>query len=308
MPDFSKIRKQIEQLKTKGLEFFAAIDHLEGPLENYEYGQADKYWSKLDETQRQDSANLQTEVIEIVRPLANCIKQSTLLTEADRRDLGTWTKSLRASLHLTSYSSWDAELLHDEGVVYGIQQAGQSEADPAHPCTARNRFERDIVNLTRFVDLLDISPNLSTDEFSSNPQATAEYEPDSAFVMMQIDPQIPSLEDRYNTIKECFAQFGIEAVRADDIQHEDVITKKITEKIESSEFLIADLTGERPSVYYEVGYAHSLKRKVILYRFKDTRLHFDLAAYNCPEYSNLTDLKQKLMRRLEQITNRKPSK
>ena len=125
--------------------------------------------------------------------------------------------------------------------------------------------------------------------------------------MMQINPTKPELEDIYNTIKECFAQFDIEAVRADDIEHEGVITRKITERIRVSEFLIADLTGARPSVYYEIGYAHALNRKVIMYRGSDTELHFDLAAYNCPEYSNLTDLKSQLMRRLEQVTNRKPS-
>ncbi len=253
------------------------------------------------------SVRLQSDLMRVIRTIANSMRYSTLLSEADRRDLGTWTKSARASLRLRTYAVWDPEVLHDEGVVLGIQPAGQSDATPAHPEQARRSFEQDIASLVGLVDLLDVPPILSTDEWRANPQATAEYEPDTAFVMMQIDPQKAELEDICNAIKECFAQFGVEAVRADDIEHEDVITRKVTERIRVSEFLIADLTGARPSVYYEIGYAHALNRKVVMFRSSGAELHFDLAAYNCPQYSNLTDLKNQLMRRLEQVTNRRPT-
>ena len=309
--DFGSTRTLLDQLRIAGLEYFARFEDWEGG-EEYDFDffgerkEADYYWSRLDITLQETSLSLQSDLVQVTKTIANCMKQSTLLSEADRRDLGTWTKSVRASLHLRRYYAWDSEVLHDEGMVLGLKPAGQSDTDPVHPKQARRNFERDITNLLGLVDLLDVPPILSTDEWHANPQATAKYEPDSAFVMMQIDPRNPELEDRYNAIKECFAQFGIKAVRADDIEHEDVITDKIREKIKLSEFLIADLTGERPSVYYEIGYAHALNRKVIMYRNSGGKLHFDLAAYNCPEYSNLTDLKSQLMRRLEQVTNRKP--
>ncbi len=305
-PDFANTRNRLEQLNTDGLAYFAALDGW--PRNNRIYGnhEADYYWSKLDEKNQQTSFKLQAELIQVIKTITNCIKQASLLTEADRRDLGTWTKSLRASLRLRRYAAWDMEVMHDEGAVLGVRPAGQSDTEPAHPEEARLNFQQIISNLRGLVDLLDISPTIATDAFRANPQATTEYEPDTAFVMMQIDPQKSELEDRYNTIKDCFAKFGIAAVRADEIEHADVITEKIREKIRSSEFLIADLTGERPSVYYEVGYAHALRRKVIMYRFGGSPLHFDLAAYNCPEYSNLTDLKRKLMRRLQGMTNSRP--
>ncbi len=304
--DFAHTRMLLDQLRTAGHEFFDSTMHLEDESYAYDNHEADHYWSKLNDTVQETSLKLQSNLIRVTKTIANSMKHSTLLSEADRKDLGTWTKSVRASLRLRRYEAWDTEVLHDEGVVLGVQPAGQSDTTPVDPAQAFRSFERGITNLMGLVDLLDVSPILSTDEWRANPQATAEYEPDTAFVMMQIDPRKPELEDTYNAIKECFSQFGIEAVRADDIEHEEVITRKITERIRVSEFLIADLTGARPSVYYEIGYAHALNRKVIMYRSSGAELHFDLAAYNCPEYSNLTDLKNQLMRRLEQVTNRRP--
>ena len=146
--------------------------------------------------------------MQVIRTIANSMKYTALLSEADRRDLGIWAKSVRASLRLRRYAAWDIEVLHDEGRVLGVQPPRQSDATPAHPEEARRSFERDVASLVGLVDLLDVPPILTTDEWRANPQATANYELGTAFVMMQIDPRNPELEDRYNAIKDCFGQLG----------------------------------------------------------------------------------------------------
>ena len=127
---------------------------------------------------------------------------------------------------------------------------------------------------------------------------------DTAFVLMAMDPNIYELVDVYNAIKEVCGSFGINAYRADEIEHQDRITDLILSEIASCEFLIADLSYERPNVYYEIGYAHALDKRPILYRKRGTRLHFDLSVHNVPEYINVTELRDLLKKRFEAILGR----
>jgi len=129
--------------------------------------------------------------------------------------------------------------------------------------------------------------------------------PGTAFIIMRMDKDYFQGKEICRTIKEVCKKFGITAVRADDVEHSDKITDLILERIKSSEYLIADLSGERPNVYYEVGYAHAINRKPILYRAVRTKLHFDLSVHNVPEYESIEDLKRQLTNRFSAIKQRK---
>jgi type VI protein secretion system component Hcp len=128
--------------------------------------------------------------------------------------------------------------------------------------------------------------------------------PNSAFIVMWMDPDHSELEDVCHAIKEVCRQFGVAAVRADDIEHSDQITELVLSRIASSEFVIADLTGERPNVYYEVGYAQAIGKRPILIRRQETRIHFDLSVHNVRAYKNITQLKDLLGKRFEAIMGR----
>jgi nucleoside 2-deoxyribosyltransferase len=65
-------------------------------------------------------------------------------------------------------------------------------------------------------------------------------------------------------------------------------------KIQTCGFVIADLTIGRPNVYYEVGCAMALGKKLILTSKKDREVHFDLAGYNRIEWSGSENLKKQL--------------
>lgn len=309
--DTEELSEKIESLSKEAKSFFnsAYIDvdeEFEPPwMKRNEAPNA--YWEMLQQETRNLSQKTQESLLNFVAMIFPTLKSSPVLDESDEKDIGRCVKRMRASLRLRNYRSWDIEVIHDEGEFRGISPPGQSEDDNSPPSNAKKAFFDCLERLEGIIQLLKISPTYLPNGLpQKNPNLSQSYRPNTAFIMMPINTNDPENEDIYAAYKECFTSFGITAVRADDIEHEDVITKRIIKEIKSSEFLVGDLTDERPSVYYEIGYAHSLGRRVILYRKSETSIHFDLAAYNCPEYKNITELKSLVMKRLEEATNRKP--
>lgn len=120
-----------------------------------------------------------------------------------------------------------------------------------------------------------------------------------AFVMMSISPDNHELEDVLSAIRRATISYQIKCVRVDEVEHTGKVTDLILEYIRNSKFLICDISTERPNVYYELGYAHGLGRKVILIARKDSNVHFDIKDYNIIFYQNMTDLESKLSKRIE---------
>ncbi len=105
-------------------------------------------------------------------------------------------------------------------------------------------------------------------------------------------------------IKPTLEKMGFNPIRVDEIQHNATVTPEIMRQIERACFVVADLTGERPNVYYEVGYAHRADKEVILMAQKDHAVHFDVAAINRINYTDLTELTQALELKVKSIKER----
>lgn len=236
--------------------------------------------------------------------IAAASASSPLVGEVDRAELRIALRKMLAGLSFQMYSYWGPRLMNDEDRVLGVEPAGQTQENCSFR-DAREEFSAGVEQLRKVLDLIFPSEvPIATAIARSETTTVKKYRANTAFIMMWISKEHPELEDVKNCFKEVFKQFGITAVRSDEIEHQGVITERILDEIAASEFLIADLTGERPSVYYEVGYAHAIGKRPILYRRAGTELHFDLAVHNCPEYDNLTDLRQMLQSRLSILTNR----
>ncbi|GJL64253.1 MAG: hypothetical protein NPIRA04_29070 [Nitrospirales bacterium] len=308
--DRGKLLKDLESIHKEGVDFFRkASQSFEGKsFLPYPRGKIERneFWNKLDDILQKKAQTIVTEIIKVAPLISESARLTTFLSQTDQIDFGHAIKGLRSSLHLCRYRYWGPEVLHDEGTVLGVEPAGQTDDDGVYPDTALQIFEdchRRIASIVELVNPLTVQ--IAEKNIITTGQKSTAIQTDIAFIMMWMEPDRPDLEDAYLTVKRTFEQFGISAERADDIEHSGKITEEIINKIRSSEFLYADLTGARPNVYYEVGFAHALSKKVILYRKSSEPLHFDLAGYNCPEYKNFSDLEKKLNKRLESMTGRK---
>ena len=263
-------------------------------------------WDLLSEKQKQTGLEIRKKLTHYGVSLFDAVRHSPLMEQADEAEFRKSLRGMSACLVGKHYVYHSPSIVSDEDKVFGIEPA-QYEESYSSMNSCGERFEKLSQQLFEKMDLIAPAPeNLARAIVSSQVPNVQRYRPNTAFIMMQISTSIPELEDVKNSIKEVFEQFGIAAVRSDEIEHSETITQRILDEISTSEFLIADLTGERPSVYYEVGYAHAAGKRPILYRKKGTSLHFDLVVHNVPEYLNTTDLKLQLRKRLTAMTNREP--
>jgi hypothetical protein len=300
------ILEQLKEIREKAATYFDAV--LQELPQDDGYLSPHEYWGDLPVPLRREATDISSELASLAQQTGPAIRRSPLLTEADEREAGHAFKGMRAALQLQEYRHDDIEILHDEGMVLGVQPPRDYQI-PVIPPDAADLFGKWAALLTNRLELSNPQSVEQSDVPLTSPKLIAAgYRPGTAFIMMWMSENEPGLTDVSETIKDCFQKFGITAVRSDDIEHEDIITQRILDQIKTAEFLIADLSGERPSVYYEVGYAHALGRRVVLYKKSGTPIHFDLAAYNCPEYKNLSELRKMLMKRLENITGAPPKK
>lgn len=127
--------------------------------------------------------------------------------------------------------------------------------------------------------------------------------PDTCFVIM---PFSKELEETYREIGDVFRELGeIIWARADTSVKPEVITEHIWEQINASQFMIADLTGQNPGVYYELGLAHSLRKPVIMIT-QEASVPFDISniryiRYSLKDDTAKSDFRTNLMRAVVEV-------
>ena len=125
----------------------------------------------------------------------------------------------------------------------------------------------------------------------------ANYKP-FAFVLMPFESKF---SDIYKFgIKQSAEEHGIIAERVDEQHFSETILERVYRQIENSDFVIAEMTGKNPNVFYEVGYAHAKGKLCALITQDATDIPFDLKHHPHVIYDGtIHDLKEKLGPKLE---------
>jgi hypothetical protein len=114
-----------------------------------------------------------------------------------------------------------------------------------------------------------------------------------AFVVMQFS----GFEELYSDVIEPLTKkFGLCPYRADQVYGPGNVLEDIIRGIETAQIVIAEITPANENVYYEVGYAHALKKPTILLADKKDRqkLPFDLSGFRVLFYENSIGGKRKV--------------
>jgi len=141
-----------------------------------------------------------------------------------------------------------------------------------------------------------------------DPDDEGEFEPNLVFVGMAFREEMSEI---YKTIQSACLSLSLNATRVDDsYAGSGFIIREITELIERAEFLIFDLSFERPNVYYELGYAHGVGNEadeILLIASEGTKVHFDSAPLRVLFYNSmgqLHDIVHKALREMIRRTRR----
>ena len=110
----------------------------------------------------------------------------------------------------------------------------------------------------------------------------------------------PALKDSYELgVKQIVEQLGYECKRVDEQEFNGSIRDRILQNLREADFIIADASQARPNCYYEIGMAHAMGKEVIHIANNSADVHFDIKDFNFIIYGSISELRERLQKRLE---------
>lgn len=109
----------------------------------------------------------------------------------------------------------------------------------------------------------------------------------------------------YLSCKKAIESMGLELKKSDDDYVAQDLLRYIIKLILSSEYIIANLDGKNPNVFYELGIAHALGKKTILISsFSPAEIPFNISNRNIIFYKDADDLANKIESVIHSLMNK----
>lgn len=129
-----------------------------------------------------------------------------------------------------------------------------------------------------------------------------------AFVVMQFAEPYDTFYKE--VIQQMATSAGFDVIRIDEKAGPGVIFQDIQREIEDSDVVIAEITPTNPNVFYELGYAHALKKPTILLAQRGAELPFDIRSFRVVFYNDTiggkAEVERNLQSHLEAIKGNQP--
>ncbi len=135
-----------------------------------------------------------------------------------------------------------------------------------------------------------------------DPYDQGSFERNLVFIAMPFHGD--EMKEVYSAIKDECQKLGLRTKRVDENVGSGFIIREITDLIERAEFIIFDLTHERPNVYYELGYAHGVGNEpldILLIAKEGTTIHFDIAPLRIQFYKTTEHLRSVVTSSLKEM-------
>jgi hypothetical protein len=121
------------------------------------------------------------------------------------------------------------------------------------------------------------------------------------FVAMSFDP---AMVDVVEAIEAAAKACELNAWRADKFAYTgNAINDVIYDGLRKADYVVVDLTGARPNVYFEAGYAHALGKAPFYIAKEGTQVDFDVSGYPVLYYTTLKQLRDDLTQRVQARVN-----
>lgn len=107
----------------------------------------------------------------------------------------------------------------------------------------------------------------------------------------------PDMEPVFEAVAAAATAVGLRAVRVKDVPGDYRVTDTILTLLKTARLVVADLTHDRPNVYFELGYARGFGKTVVTTIRAGSKAHFNVQDWTYLEYIDSRPLEHEIRQR-----------